>query len=56
MAVAKAYPEPEKGGRGKVGAVKLSNSIRLFSSEYLTKARAVLRVLMTRRDSGEKCR
>jgi hypothetical protein len=38
MALAKIYPDPEKGGRGKKGLGDLS-----VSGERLSKARAVLR-------------
>jgi hypothetical protein len=39
MAVAKAYPEAEKGGRGNARKVPLSSS---FSRQYLDRARIVL--------------
>lgn len=45
MALAKAYPEPEKGGRGQKGAAKAAYSVGEFSRQYLTRARLVLRVL-----------
>jgi hypothetical protein len=38
VAWAMAYPEPGKGGRGKIGA-KQANSIGEFSRQYLTQAR-----------------
>jgi RNase P subunit RPR2 len=55
MAVAMAYPEPEKGGRGKTG--KVSKLFGEFAGELLRQARFVLRVTPTVAQSvvaGEK--
>ena len=41
MAVAKLYPEPEKGGRGKKNSLK----IKEFNSGYVSQARTVLKHL-----------
>ena len=43
MAVAKIYPEPEKGGRGKISKAKTSAKIGGFSMDLVDKARTVLR-------------
>ncbi len=42
MAVARIYPEPEKGGRGKVSQAKTSAKIGGFSMDLVDKARTVL--------------
>ena len=43
MGLAILYPEPEKGGRGKVGALKEARKLGGFSGERVRQARAVLR-------------
>jgi hypothetical protein len=43
MALAMLYPEPEKGGRGKHGAVKEAKKVGRLSDERLRQARLILR-------------
>ena len=45
MAVAMAYPEPEKGGGGKSGSLGRGLETRGFGEERLRLARTVLRFL-----------
>jgi len=43
IALAMAYPNPEKGGRGKKGAVETVRVSQRLSADGITRARAVLR-------------
>jgi len=51
-ALAMIYPEPEKGGRGKVGATKEAKKLGGFSDERLRQARAVLRLAKQRESAS----